>query len=88
MAIGMLFDGVGVSQEQYDEVFNEVFPDRQRPPGLLTHHAGPMADGVCVIETWESQEALQQFFEARLGRALATANVQVQPKMFEIVSSL
>lgn len=88
MAVGIIFDGVGVSQEQYQQVFDEVIPNRQPPPGLLTHHAGPTVDGFCVIETWESQEALQQFFREQLGGALQRAGITVQPKQFEIVNSL
>ena len=60
---------------------------KQRAPGLLAHHAGPTEGGFCVIETWESQEALQHFFADKLGEALAAANIQVQPKMFEIINS-
>jgi quinol monooxygenase YgiN len=88
MAIGLVFDGVGVTQDQYQQVFDAVIPNRQPPPGLLTHHAGPTENGFCVIETWESQNALNQFFQEQLGTALQAAGIQVQPKMFEIVNSL
>jgi hypothetical protein len=88
MAVGIIFDGVGVSQDQYQQVFDEVIPNRQPPPGLLTHHAGPTEGGFCVIETWDSQDALQQFFTEHLGQALERAGIQVQPKTFEIVNSL
>ncbi len=85
MAIGLIFNGVGVRQEQYEQVFNEVFANgRERAPGLLTHQAGPSEDGFCVMETWDSPEALQRFFEEKLARALAAANVEVQPKIFTI----
>ncbi len=63
MTVGLIFDGVGVSPEQYSQVLNAVFPDGQRAPGLLSHHAGPTEGGFCVVEIWESQEALQQFFD-------------------------
>ncbi len=87
MAVGLLFDGVG-TQEQYEQVFNEVMPNGEAFPGLLSHHAGPSENGFCVIETWESQEALQRFFEERLGQALARANMQGQPTIFQIINSL
>lgn len=89
MAVGLIFDGVGTTQEQYYQVFNQVTDSgKQRAPGMLTHHAGPTEGGFCVIETWESPEALQQFFEEKLGEALAAANIQVQPRIFEIINSL
>ncbi len=87
MAIGVLFDGV-TSQEQYEQVLNEVMPNGEAAPGLLSHHAGPSEDGFCVIETWESQEALQRFVEERLGQALERANISGQPTVFEITNSL
>lgn len=89
MTIGLVFDGIGVRQDQYYQVFNQVTNNGTEPaPGMLTHHAGPTEDGFCVIETWESREALQQFFTEHLGAALAAAGIQVQPKMFEIINSL
>lgn len=90
MAICAVFDVVGMTQDQYYQVFNEVTDHgRQQPPGALTHVAGPTDAGFCVIETWESEEALQQFFETQLGRSLAAANVgEVQPKIITIVNTL
>jgi quinol monooxygenase YgiN len=85
MAVGLFFNGVGVTQEQYQQVFNQVTNNgTTREPGMLTHHAGPSADGFCVIETWASQEALEHFFRDKLGQALAAANISVQPTTFEV----
>ncbi len=89
MAIGLLFDGPGVTQDQYYQVFNEVTDNGTRTvPGMLSHHAGPTEGGFCVIETWESPEALQHAFEHQLGQALAAAGIQTQPKVFAIVNTV
>ncbi len=89
MAIGLLFDGRGVTRDQYEQVLNDVSDNGTRKaPGLLSHHAGPTDGGFCVIETWESQEALQDFVEQYLGKALAAAGIQVQPRVFEIVNTM
>jgi hypothetical protein len=89
MAIGLIFDGVGVRQEQYYQVFNQVTDNgKNRVPGMLSHHAGPTEGGFCVVETWVSLEALQQFFAEQGQAALEAAGIQVQPKTFEIVNSL
>jgi hypothetical protein len=88
MAIGLIFDGDGMTQEQYFQIFNEVTNQgTEQAPGLLTHQAGPKEGGFCVVETWESPEALQTFFETRLGKALAAAGVQTRPTTFEIVNT-
>jgi len=90
MAVGLLFDGVGVSQAQYEQVLNEVTNNGTAEPaaGFLTHHAGPTEGGFCVIETWESAEALQAFYETKLRAALTAAGIEGQPQIFEIVNSV
>lgn len=89
MAIGMIFDGVGVSQDQYQQVLNQVTNNgTEEVPGGLTHVAGPTEDGFCVIETWESREAFQHFYETKLRDALEAADIQIQPKLFEVINSL
>ena len=89
MAVGLLFDGVGMSQDQYYQVFNEVTNNgTEQAPGILAHHAGPTEGGFCVIETWESPEALQDFYEHKLRAALEAAGIQGQPRIFEIVNAL
>jgi hypothetical protein len=87
MTVGPRFDGVGVSRDQYEQVLNEVTKKgTDRPAGGLTPHAGPF-EGVCVVETWESREALQDLHETWPRPALATAGIAVQPRIFEVVNS-
>ena len=86
MAIGLIFEGPGVTQAQYDQVRNQVMPGSALYPGLLYHAGGPSADGWCVVEVWESQEAAQRFMDDRLRQALADARITVQPRFFEVVN--
>jgi hypothetical protein len=88
MAVGLIFDGVGVSQAQYEQVRNQVAPDNKAAPGLLYHAAGPTEGGFCVIEVWESEEILGRFFDEQLGQALQEAGINVQPKMFQVVNTM
>ena len=70
-------------------MLNDVSANGTRKiPGMLTHHAGPTEGGFCVVETWESREALQDFFAQHLGQALAAAGIPIQPKTFDIVNSV
>ena len=55
---------------------------------MLYHAAGIGEDGLFVFEVWESQEAVQQFFEEQLGQALQRANISVQPKFVQIVNTM
>ena len=88
MAIGVIFQAQGTTQAQYDQVRQQVLPDNQPAPGMIAHAAGPSENGFCVIEVWESQEAAQAFFEAKLGQALHAAKINVQPTFFEVINSI
>ena len=84
MAVALVFNGVGVTQAQYEQVLNEVNPDGKVAPGVIFHVAGPAADGWRVVEVWESQEALNKFFQDKLAAALQKANISVQPEVFPV----
>lgn len=88
MAIGAIFEGASVSQAQYEQVRDQVAPGNRPPPGMLYHAAGPSEGGWCVIEVWESQEAIDQFFQQKLGQALQQANINVQPKFFQVINTM
>ena len=84
MAIGIIFEGQGVTQAQYEQVIHQVSPDNAPPAGLLYHVAGPTTDGWRVVEVWESPEAMERFFQEQLGAALQAANINVQPQTFPV----
>jgi hypothetical protein len=88
MAIGLLFDGSGVTQAQYEQVLHEVAPGNRPAAGMLYHAAGPIPNGWRVIEIWESQEAADRFFRDKLGTALQRANINVQPQSFEVINTM
>ena len=88
MAVGVVFQGTGVSQDQYQQVFDQVAPDGQLQPGMLSHAAGVGPDGVVVFEAWESQEAVQRFFAEKLGQALQQANIEVQSTFIQIIRTM
>ncbi len=83
MAVCLIFESPGMTQAQYDQVRTEVAGDRP-PPGALYHAAGPTEDGWCVVEVWESREALQRFFAEQLQQALERAGIFEQPCIFEV----
>ncbi len=89
MAIGFIFNNPGQTQEQYDAVVEQLNLAESLPEGWIFHAAGPTEDGGWrVVEVWESQEALQQFFAGQLGSALQKAGVEGQPRIFEIVNTM
>jgi hypothetical protein len=85
MAVAFVFDGAGVTQAQYEQVVNEVSPEGPgTAPGVIFHIAGPTADGWRVVEVWESEEAMVQFFQGKLSAALQKANITGQPDVFPV----
>lgn len=80
MAIGLLMEFPGVSQEQYDAVMEELDLGGRMPAGGISHAAGPTEDGWRVVDVWESQEAFDAFFREKLGRAMQNAGVP-QPQL-------
>jgi len=72
MAVGMLMEIPGGTQELYDGVMDAMdWDSRPQPDGLVAHFAGPTGDGWFVFDVWESQEAFGRFAEERLKPALA-----------------
>jgi hypothetical protein len=86
MAIGLVFQAPGVAQAQYDQMHRELSPTNELEPGQLYHAAGPTENGFCVIEVWESQEALQRFFASKLGPVLQAAQINVPPTIFPVTN--
>jgi quinol monooxygenase YgiN len=88
MAIGVIFEGAGVTQAQYEQVKNQVLPGNKPAPGMLYHVGGPTENGWCVVEVWESQEAMDRFFQQGLGKALQEANINIQPRPFQVFNTV
>jgi quinol monooxygenase YgiN len=60
MAIALVFDVPGVTQEQYEQALRELGNPLEQ--GALLHIAGPTETGWYVVEVWPSQEAANVFF--------------------------
>jgi hypothetical protein len=86
MAVGVVIMGRGVSQDRYEQVLHRVLPDNRLAAGMIYHAAGMTEDGLCVTEIWESQEALDQFFNEKLGQALQEAKIDIKPVTFQVVN--
>ena len=62
MAIAMLVEVPGMTQEQYEAPAAEINKDGPRVGGAFLHAAGPMEGGCRIIEVWESQEIADAFY--------------------------
>lgn len=90
MPVVMVHDSPGVTQEQYEQVGARLTDGRGLKSlsdwpvdGILSHTAGPTADGWRVIDVWESEEAFQRFGEV-IGPVLQELDYSGQPQLFEL----
>lgn len=63
MAWGFIME-LPMTQQQFDQLDAAVGPDD--PPGLIVHAASRTAEGMRVIDVWESKEAYEMFERERL----------------------
>ncbi len=82
MAIAFLHEVPGMTQEQYDQTLEAVQRGGRKDEGLIFHVAGPIEGGWRVVDVWESQEAVNKFFQEVLGPALQAAGIAATPPQF------
>jgi hypothetical protein len=70
MAVVIVNEIEGGSQEMYDEVNPKVMEGDSLPDGCQLHIAGPIENGWRVITVWESEDRFQQFRDEKLLPAL------------------
>jgi hypothetical protein len=61
MAVVVVNNIEGGSQDFYEQVNPKVMPDGRLPEGCQLHIAGPTEKGWRVITVWDSDEQFQQF---------------------------
>lgn len=81
----LLLEFRGVGADDYQRVNAILGVDMAAgtgmPPGLAVHTGAASADGLVVLEVWDSQEDAGRFFESRLGAALDQAGVPAPTRM-------
>ncbi|MBO0778253.1 MAG: hypothetical protein J2P37_05425 [Ktedonobacteraceae bacterium] len=85
MAQTYIMEIPGMTQQQYDKVMDLLQVNGSSPQGQLFHVAGPIENGWCVVDVWESQEAFEHYFQEKLGQALQEAgSPSFQPKVVPV----
>jgi hypothetical protein len=83
MAIGVLLDIPGGTQEQYEELNQKAFGDpkgpSEAPAGLIIHTAGAIPSGWRVFDVWESAEDFQRFNDELIMPALEGTDMPATP---------
>jgi hypothetical protein len=74
MAVVIVNEMEGGSQEMYDQVNPKVMEGGRLPEGCQLHIAGPIENGWRVITVWDSEDQFQQFRDETLIPALREAD--------------
>jgi hypothetical protein len=75
----MLMHWREASSDQYDQVRAKAHWDRDIQDGAKLHACGFGHDGMHILDAWESEDAFNAFFQARIGPAVAEVGIQGQP---------
>ena len=82
MAVAFLQELPGMTQEQYDQIAETLQRRFKTSEGRIFHVAGPMEGGWRVVDVWESQEAVNKFFQEQLGPAAQEAGMEMRIPQF------
>lgn len=81
MSIVMNLSWEGMTPEQYEAVRKHTNQDQNYPPGALVHIVSFDKKGIRVTDVWESEKAMNDYFESTLKHAFAKANLPGHPEM-------
>ncbi len=70
MALAFLFEIPGYTEVQQDQIIEHLQRGGKTAEGRIFHLDGPMEGGWRILDVWESQEALNTFFQEALGPTL------------------
>lgn len=81
MTILMQMQWAGVTAAQYDAVRKAVNWENDKPEGGLFHVAALDAQGLRVVDMWETAEQFNRFVERRLMAGVKAVGITTQPKV-------
>ena len=79
-AVAIALEFEGMTEETYNKLLKEAVPSGGLTKGDLFHVAGPVQGGFKVVNVWESQALLDNFFQTVMGPALHRTGI-AQPKV-------
>ena len=89
MAVVLVHQGLGVTQENYEETIRRLTGGKSRlespsdwpVEGLLVHAAGEADGGFRIVDVWESEEAARRFGETLIP-ILHEVGIEAEPEMY------
>ena len=88
MAIAAQLDFKGATLAQYDQVIQKMglHPGGPTPPGALFHWVAQTADGIRVVDVWQSREQFEAFAQQQIGPITKEVGIPSEPELqfFEV----
>ena len=88
MAVVIFHQGPGLTQESYEETVRRLTGKARMESaadwpveGILVHTAGEAEGGFCVVDVWESEEAVRRFAET-LMPVLQEVGIEAEPEIY------
>jgi hypothetical protein len=81
MAVMALFRSNRVDRAQYDAIMRELELDQGPAAGGVIHTCGFDADGIYVLDVWESRAEFDAFLKDRLLPVFAKLKIDVEPPL-------
>jgi len=89
MAIGVLLNIPGGTQEQYEEINQKAFGNStgpaENPQGMIIHTAGATSGGWRIFDVWESKDDFQRFMDEVIMPA-AEGMPEIAPEIYELTN--
>ena len=91
MAIGVLLDIPGGTQEQHEEVNQKAFGNPKGPSepisGLIVHTAGATKSSWRIFDVWESEDDFQRFMNETIMPAMEGMDMpEIPPEIYELTT--
>lgn len=82
MAVAVEMNFRGATMAQYDQVIEKMglTPGGATPPDAISHWVAETADGMRVVDVWESREAYDKFAAEKIGPYSAEAGITEPPE--------
>jgi hypothetical protein len=82
VAVAIEMNFKGATLEQYDEILKLMGLDggAPAPPGAIFHWAAETADGLRVVDVWETRGAYDQFAQEQIGPYSAQVGITAPPE--------
>ncbi len=81
-----LFNVVGYTAEQYSQVIKDLeAAGKLKNPAYINRVVAQQADGLLIIDVWESEEALNEFAETLVPILIKNGVTPVQPILLPLL---